>query len=117
MSEYLLEPDNLIGHKLIVKRKGMFKLKLVLKNISYNQVINSILCNMEEVSPENLYEDIRFCLNQRKGDNVITHLYSKDPLNKIGNSSLEKRINDLQFLFIDSFLNKALKILEENNKI
>jgi hypothetical protein len=47
MSKYSLEKDKLIGHELIVKRKGLFKKEISLKDLSYNALINNILSQMD----------------------------------------------------------------------
>jgi hypothetical protein len=110
--EYL-EEDKLIGHKLIVQRKGLLGKKLSLKNIYYNDLITGITCKFDEVSPDSLYKDIHYSIKVRISKNNIDYIYLRNGGNIIGKSKLEKRINHLQFEFTDLYLKKALKILEE----
>jgi len=113
MTEYLLKEDKLIGHSLIVQRNGLFRKKLSLRGVYYNNLIKGIISKFDEVSQELLYSNIHYSINQKISMNSINTIGFRNGGTIIGKCNLEKRINFLQFQFKDSYLRKALKILKE----
>ena len=113
MGNYLLKEDKLIGHKLIVQRKGLLRKKLSLKDIYYNDLITGITCRFDEVSPDSLYKDIHYSIKVRMSKNNLDTIYSRNGGMFVRKSKLEKKIIDLKFQFTDLYLRRALKILEE----
>jgi hypothetical protein len=113
--KYLLEEDKLIGHDLIVQRNGLFRKKLSLKEIYYNDLINGIISKFDEVSPESLYTSIHYSIKLKMSRNNIDAICLRNGGTIIGKSKLEKRINFLQYKFKDSYLKRALEIFEEIN--
>jgi hypothetical protein len=116
MFKCYLEDDKTIGHEVIAKRKGLFKKEVSLTNLSYNSLIKNILSQMDEVSPEFLYNDIKYSIIQRAEYNAIQNLSLRKGGKAIGKNKLERRINNLRFEFTNLYLNRALKILEEINE-
>jgi hypothetical protein len=110
---YLLEKNKLIGHDLIVQRNGLFRKKLFLRGIYYNNLINGIMSKFDEVSQEYLYKEIHYSLKLKMSRNKLDSIFFENNGEIFGKSKLEKRINYLQFRFKNSYLKKALEILEE----
>jgi hypothetical protein len=111
--KYLLEEDKLIGHDLIVQRNGLFRKKLSLRGVYYNNLIKGIISKFDEVSPELLYTSIHYSINLKISRNNMDTICFRNGGTIIGKCNLEKRINFLQFQFKDSYLKRALEILEE----
>jgi len=117
MSNCFLEKDELIGHKVIEKRKGLFGKEVSLRGVYYNNLVKEIeSCELDEISSDFLYSDIKYSLINRVQENVIKNLTLRNGGEIIGKTRLEKRINHLKFEFTNLYLNRALKILEENKE-
>jgi len=119
MSWCKLEKDIQIGHQFIVKEE-LFLKKVELKKIMYNGLMDNIFWNeKEELDPGELYSHVLYNLKTRIEANNMNYLNGHITLNSKKVKSLkckekEDRINSLKFNFTNAYLNRALKILEEN---
>ena len=112
MVYYLLEEDKLIGHK-IIEDIFLFRKKLSLKGVYYNEFMKDIVSYLEGFPSNFIYDTLSGFIRTEKTKNVIHYLSFRDGGNGIGKTDLEKRINLLQYKFTDSYLKKALKVIEE----
>jgi len=112
MAEYLLKEDRLIGHEL-VEKTFLFRKKLYLKGVYYNELLEDMAFIVDGLSSDLSYGILELSIKADQEKNVIHHLSYKNAGNGAGKTDLEKRINVLRYRFTDSYLKKALKILEE----
>jgi hypothetical protein len=114
MADYLLQEDRLIGHKIVIQKKGLFKRKLFLKGVYYNDLINSMIeaGDLDDLSLEYGYRLLSDSIQSETTKNFWDNIYQKKKCD-IKKSCLEKKVDALQYRFTDSYLKKALEILEE----
>ena len=112
MADYLLEEDRLIGHEL-VEKTFLFRKKLFLRGVYYNKLMEDMVSVVEGLSPDLFYGILELSVKANQEKNVAQHFSLINGGNWAGKTDLERRINVLQYKFADSYLKKALKILEE----
>ncbi|VVB83065.1 Uncharacterised protein [uncultured archaeon] len=112
MVEYLLGKDRLIGHEL-VEETFLFRKKFYLKGVYYNELMKYFASAVETHESDLAYGMLSGFIKTNQGKNIIDHFSLTNGGNGAGKTDLERRINVLQYKFTDSYLKKALKILEE----
>ena len=112
MTEYLLKKDRLIGHEL-VEKTFLFRKRLSLKGVYYNEFMKDLASLADGLSSDLSYKLLELSIKADQEKNMAHHFSFRDGGNGAGKTDLEKRINLLQYRFADSYLKKALKILEE----
>ena len=122
-----MEEDKLIGHELVIRRTGLFRKELSLKDIYYNDLIQEFNVDDNEHSYDNIslglrirqiiYDNISLGLRIRQMENMISHYSFRYGGDVIGKSHLEKRIKSLQARFVDLYITRAQEILEQTRSV
>ncbi len=112
MEKYFLQDDIIIGHKLIVNDAKPFGKKLSLQDVYYNEFIGEVRRGLEEIPFYEVTGYMGSFIRYNMELNKINHISFRNGGQGAGKTDLEKRINLLQYRFADSYLKKALKILE-----
>ncbi len=106
MPKYTLEEDKLIGHELVIRRKGLFGRELFLRDVYYNDLIRTLDVDKNKT--------VIWEIEWKKELNFVNNYTLRNGGGVIGKSRLEKRIRNLQVRFTDLYLTRAKEILEKN---
>jgi len=102
MAKCKLEEDKLVGHELFAE--GLFKKKFLLRDVYYNELIGE--------SSDKL--DIEDYLKMIQRTNEYLHFSYRNGGHFMGKTKLERRIHQLQFNFVNSYVNEALALIKKN---
>jgi hypothetical protein len=109
-ADYLLKKDRLIGHKLVVQRKGLIRLELSLKDVYYNQLIGDLEKQFDLLIPHS--SDPHWYLSECIDWTRMNAAYFLSGGRTIFETRLERRVYDLELNFVNQYLRRAKKILD-----
>lgn len=103
---YLVRGNELIGHELFDKKKGLFKHKLSLKDVYYNDLVIDHVYSVPFT--EDPYKKIMFELRVEGEKNLVDNVM----ISGSGRLSTQRRIDQLKFFYKNAYLERAKEIVQ-----
>jgi len=116
MSKYLLNEDKLIGHELVINKISLYRKKLFLKDVYYNDLI-TYLEKVNGIKSEDSCTNLLYTLDFLVNKILINNFSLRNGGGIIGREFFEKRIKTLQTNFVLQYTKKTKEILEKKEKI